>query len=744
MTQQQAESSQQAEKKNGFSEDLRQALGFGLFCLVMAFIFEWQPSRLFIGLQDGTWVFPYGGIHYLLYILAFILCAIAFPHLRGLWRLFLKIPARLWVGFVTLATFVSGVYIAYGPMESLPHTPDSIAYLWTARTFASGHLWVESHDLAEFFHQMFFINDGRWYSLFQPGWPVLLSLGVLAGIPFVINPLVGAMQVPLVYAIGKRLLGEKEARLALLFFVVSSLQMSMPAMVLSHPLSCLLLLLALYATLRLLEDGRFVWTLLLGVSIGLCFNVRAMNAATTGFTVASILLVPLFKGRVKIHRLAVALLIVVALSSLQFVYNHVMTGDAMTWPQDRYFDMTEPKESCHRPGFGTSVGCPNIHPDNHFPNGFGFFDAVDVFHFRINTYLGTLFGWPAFFFLAGLPFLLRRKGRGKWVLFGVIFWLVAGYFTFYFHGLMGRYYYEMGFAVLLLMAAGILDLSKRIDSLTKGAQGLAGRMSRAIVPSLGIMFVSFNLFFFLPEVFSTLGNRFFGVDASLRKEGLGIETPAVVHVPAFYAIGFALMTPTPPWPVVYVRDLGPISNRLMRQYYPDRHIYRFDLDRWEMIEEKDRPSRSTVRLEFETEIPPSKIHHGYAFRGADPSVREPLVNGPRRSLMLQSRAPDAWMEVEQYIFEDGLYNVRLAYDRGPGHGIWSVTVDGQPLFPSVDGYMEVEAGSPMKIQTKTPIRLDRKRHTLRIQSIGKNPVSKGYDIAVDWIEFTRIDKENGP
>ena len=520
-------------KNGGMREDLRHALSFGLFCLAMAFVFEWQPSRLFIGLQEGHWVLPYGGILYLLFVLAFFASSVGFSRLQALWRIFINIPIRLYVGGVMFITLGCGIYIAYVPMESLPHTPDSIAYLWTARTFASGRLWVESHDLAEFFHQMFFINDGRWYSLFQPGWPAVLALGVLAGVPFVVNPLIGMLQVPLIYAIGKRLLGEKEARLALLFLAVSSVQLSMPAMVLSHPLSGLLLLVALWATLRILEDGRVGWYLLLGGAIGLCFVVRAMNATTTGLTAASILMIPLLKGRLRVRWLVAALALTAALASIQFVYNHVMTGDAMTWPQDVYFDASEPKPGCHRPGFGTSVGCPNIHPDNHFPDGFGFLDAVDVFHFRINTYLGTLFGWPAFFLLAGVPFALRRKGRGKWVLFGVILWLVAGYFTFYFHGLMGRYYYEMGFAVLLLVAAGLLDLARWIENLVKGGEGLAVRMSRAIAPALGLTFLTFNLFFFLPEVFSTLGNRFFGVDASLRKEGTGIEEPAVVHIPAF-------------------------------------------------------------------------------------------------------------------------------------------------------------------------------------------------------------------
>ncbi|MBT8147693.1 MAG: hypothetical protein KJN90_12620 [Gammaproteobacteria bacterium] len=81
----------------------------------------------------------------------------------------------LWVILVS-ALIAGWVY------EGIPHISDSIAYLFQAKYFSAGLLYLPPPPDAASFHLSHLINDnGKWYGYGFPGWPSLLALGVLAG-----------------------------------------------------------------------------------------------------------------------------------------------------------------------------------------------------------------------------------------------------------------------------------------------------------------------------------------------------------------------------------------------------------------------------------------------------------------------------------------------------------------------------------------------------------------------------------
>src|SRR5215468_3717959 len=79
--------------------------------------------------------------------------------------------------------------VGHFALEDVPHVMDEIAYLLQARTFAGGHLTAPLH-LPRAAFAMWFVDDRvRTFSIFPPGWPAFLAVGLWTGLASWINPL---------------------------------------------------------------------------------------------------------------------------------------------------------------------------------------------------------------------------------------------------------------------------------------------------------------------------------------------------------------------------------------------------------------------------------------------------------------------------------------------------------------------------------------------------------------------------
>lgn len=121
-----------------------------------------------------------------------------------------KVFVLLLFGF----TFLVANLISLFCFEHMPHVEDSIAQVFQARIFASGRLWLPSPRFPDFFDYTHIINNGRWYSQYSFLHSFLLMFGVFIGAPWIINPLLGAITVPLIYVLGRDLYGERTGRFA--------------------------------------------------------------------------------------------------------------------------------------------------------------------------------------------------------------------------------------------------------------------------------------------------------------------------------------------------------------------------------------------------------------------------------------------------------------------------------------------------------------------------------------------------
>ena len=86
--------------------------------------------------------------------------------------------------------------------QQFPISGDDYSYMYQAKLFAAGKLYAEDplYDQASALHDCVAtacIKDfhGRRFSQYPPGWPVLLAIGAALGVPWIVNPLLGALLV---------------------------------------------------------------------------------------------------------------------------------------------------------------------------------------------------------------------------------------------------------------------------------------------------------------------------------------------------------------------------------------------------------------------------------------------------------------------------------------------------------------------------------------------------------------------
>ena len=65
------------------------------------------------------------------------------------------------------------------------------------------------------------MRDGAWFGKYPPGYPAILALGVLAGVPWLVSPLAAAATLLLQYALGRSLFGGGSGLLGALLLLLS-------------------------------------------------------------------------------------------------------------------------------------------------------------------------------------------------------------------------------------------------------------------------------------------------------------------------------------------------------------------------------------------------------------------------------------------------------------------------------------------------------------------------------------------
>lgn len=508
---------------------------------------------------------------------------------------------------IVLAASIGAFYLLarlnYVTLEHMPHIPDSVSYIFQAKIFASLKLFASAPPSPEhFFFKFDFtpVVDGRWFSPYPFGHPLALALGELVGAVWLVPPLLGALSILLIFKVGKNLYGVSTGLLAAPLLLFSPFFLMTASNFMSHGTAAFYLLVSLFFLTRSTQPSTQKRALCLfasGAFLGLVFNTRILAGA--------VLLIPfglLFAyeflaspgQRKRLFRQDLAFAAGFALLFLLFhLYNDARIGD---------FDFLG--SSYAGTGEGASFGL-----DFFWLGGTSNSLATELQDEKLLLALFILVanGWPVTIGLlfAALPFILGTRNRWDYFLLGCVLVLAAAPIFHTFGGPISNFYgprmwYELMPPFILLSARGVHCLIEAASSTASriavrlsskgptGTLGATGLVVYSLIIALVVMSASGWLLekreapwpkvLWTPNRVSNL-EGFNGVDRRLldRVEEMEIHNALVLVGPGCawpcYGSVFWENSPDLDGDVVYARDLGPVENRPLIEYFKGRSVY---------------------------------------------------------------------------------------------------------------------------------------------------------------------------
>lgn len=368
------------------------------------------------------------------------------------------------LGCATFATLAAAM-IATVVFHRVPHVPDDVAYLFQARTYASGRTHLAPPPAPALFDEFLTtVFRGRWFSIFPPGWPMVLALGVLAGGAWLVNPVLAGIGILLLHAIVARAHDRWTANMCAILFASSPLYLFVSGTYMSHTFSIVCALVAVLSVMRLRSGGGLVWAVAGGAAIGMLFITRPIEGVSIG-AFAGALALGLFGPRVRWSALATATVVAGMIGALFLMNNRLLTGSALRDPIQLYFDRTYYPGS-NTLGFGADKG--NVGWANDIFPGHSPVEAAIHVDMNLNIIDAELFGWlgGGLLFVALLALapgaarareLLRseRTHAGAWIV--LILAVVLPTTLYWYSGadLGPRYWYQTLVPLTILTALGV-------------------------------------------------------------------------------------------------------------------------------------------------------------------------------------------------------------------------------------------------------------------------------------------------
>jgi 4-amino-4-deoxy-L-arabinose transferase-like glycosyltransferase len=223
----------------------------------------------------------------------------------------MAVPDRSFMIGLVVTTLFLAIFFTLYSFDARPTTADEIAQLWHARMLVAGRLALPPDPNPEFFAIDNIIDRPYWMSQFPIGGPASLSIGVLLGAVWLLNPVLTALTALNVYRLAQRAYGEAQARAAAAVFAVSPMVLIMGATHMNHMPTAWLVTLALAALplwISSPDDAlRRRAGALIGAALGAAIAIRPLDGVVATLIVALVMLAFAARDRSRVSSLTIAM-----------------------------------------------------------------------------------------------------------------------------------------------------------------------------------------------------------------------------------------------------------------------------------------------------------------------------------------------------------------------------------------------------------------------------------------------------
>ena len=335
-------------------------------------------------------------------------------------------PSRtLFMALLGIAVCLLGVFFAWHLFGLQALTIDELSLEWQGRLLASGRLFARTEPHPEFFSttQTVVVGD-RWFTHFPFGPAAILSLGVAAGVPWLVNPILAAVGALMVYRFLAATTTERQARAVAILFAISPFVLFMAATRLDHVPALVAIWIAIAAlpgwTKANAPGTARRHAAVVGLGLGMAATIRPYDAALCAIVIGLFQLRELRRNRVLAGSLVTQVLAGCIPVALLLVANAVTTGDPLVFAYDTL------NGHAHRPGF-------HVDPmgELHTPRR-GLFN-ISAYLLRLDA---TLLGWPVPALLLVIAALAWQRRADQWdeLVLGLLGALLVGYWYFWGEG----------------------------------------------------------------------------------------------------------------------------------------------------------------------------------------------------------------------------------------------------------------------------------------------------------------------
>jgi uncharacterized membrane protein YhaH (DUF805 family) len=362
---------------------------------------------------------------------------------------------------------VIGAVIGVFVFEAVPHIDDSVSYLFQAKYFSTGRLFLPAPpDSAAFHVDQVIIDRGRWFAYGFPGWPALLALGVRAGASWLVNPILAGVSVVLAHQLVRRTHDLGTANATALLLSASPWFLFMSGELLGHQAAGMWMLLALLGIQLERERRSGAGAALAGLALGMLCVTRPLDGVIAGLVLAGWALGLGGARRLPVRAFVVGAAAVAVVGLADLAYNAAVTGSALTTAHQVWMDRAW-GPGTDRLGFGSDIGnraWPNIDP---LP-GHGVVDVVLNFNKNLFQTNVDLFGWGCGSLVFALFYLVsRRREPRDWYVVATALAFPLGYSAYWFsggpdHG--ARYWYLVLVPLVVLTVRGLQSVAAGSDA----------------------------------------------------------------------------------------------------------------------------------------------------------------------------------------------------------------------------------------------------------------------------------------
>ena len=478
-----------------------------------------------------------------------------------------KICTRIiqWIRNIHPRPFMIGMFIgcvlicgsiSWHIFDGVPGFLDSCSYLFQARLFAHGMLAAPLPPETQFFEVGNIILSDKWYTVYPPGYPAVLVLGVLFRITWLVNPILGGLTIVCIFLLAKELYGDNTAKLAVVLACASSFFLFMSSEFASHTATLFFITVAFLSFVRMIKKKRpLLSAVVCGVALGVALLCRPYTTAWICVPMGIAAIVK--RKELSLRHILIGMVPILAACITFLAYNYATTGHPLL------FGYIAMHGKDHYPGFHQAPWSDQPHTvAQGFKHIFSNLNALSIF----------LFEWPMpSLFFACLFLAYGKKRFWEWVLVGWIGALLVGQFFYFFNRLdFGpRFVYESLPALILLTSRGVSLTTQFITSQWKS---LSEDQAQNI---LCLVFISLFLFAFLLNVPATVKTyQYYGKDVTIQKYlnknnvKRGLVFVKDTHA---YQVHYPFNAPFAK-PHIYAKDREK-ENRKLAEKFPDHRYF---------------------------------------------------------------------------------------------------------------------------------------------------------------------------